>query len=166
MLTRGDGEYDARDGGGIGRFGCHESRKSQSLQTDLMDFLRLAVKGRMAYNTRAPAATEAFQQRNSGLQQQQRAVLLSMPLCNSAAHYYYLVYLWLSFIPSLPRALWKANNYNTLKELYKHRALKKWIILICTSASLHTIISTKVPSGIKVISLLGILNLYLAQVYF
>lgn len=43
VLSRGDGEYDAGGEKAIGRFGCHESRKSQSLQTDLMDFLWLAV---------------------------------------------------------------------------------------------------------------------------
>lgn len=96
---------------GIGRFGCHESRKSQSLQTDLMVLLRLAVKGPWCGTVQwelQPAAP------------QQGSVIL---YTSAAAHYYYLVCLWLSFIPSLPPALWKANNYTTLRALYKHRAL-------------------------------------------
>lgn len=75
-------------------------------------------------HTRALAGTEAFQRGTQVCSNISRVMLFSVPLCNSAAHYYYLVYLWLSFIPSLPLALRKANNYNTLKVLYKHRALK------------------------------------------
>ena len=51
-------------------------------------------------------------------------MFFSVPLRNSAAHYYYLVYLWPSFIPSLPLALWKANNYNTLKYCINTEHLK------------------------------------------
>lgn len=90
--------------------------KSQCLQTDLMDSPWFWE--RTLYHTRVSAGREAFQQWNIS-----RPVLAVLP-CTSPEHYYYLVYLWLSFIPSMPLAPWKANNYNTLKVLYKHRALK------------------------------------------
>ena len=118
VLGRGEWEYDA-GGGGVGRFGCHESKKSQSLWTDLMDFFWLAVWGWATWGLQKPFSGGARVCSNIS-----EVMLFSGPLCNSAARYYYLVYLWLSFIPSLPQALWKANNYNTFKVLYKHRALK------------------------------------------
>lgn len=96
---------------GIGRFGCHERRKSQSLQTDLMVLLRLAVKG--------PSCGTVQWELQPAAPQQGSVILYA----SAAAHCYYLVCLWLSFIPSLPPALWKANNYNTLRALYKHGAL-------------------------------------------
>lgn len=71
--------------------GCHESRKWQSLQTDLMDFLWVTVKGQMPYGTRAPAPAGGSSSHSS------KVMLFSAPLphttiiyCTFGSHLSYL----------------------------------------------------------------------------